>query len=119
MTTTSNTPITVTPKAVRMGKQRVIEFAGDSEVDPIGLRVGVKGGGCSGFYYVFEVATEVSERDETYTFDGLKVLVDKRSLKLLKGGVLDWEQKLMGYGFKWDNPNAVGDCGCGSSFNIA
>ena len=52
-------------------------------------------------------------------FDGLTVVVDHRSLEFLKGAVLDWEQGLMSYGFKWKNPNAVGDCGCGQSFEVA
>mgnify|MGYP001256774238 CR=1 FL=1 len=80
------------------------------------VRVGVKGGGCSGYYYVYDVATKRGKRDLVFDFDGLRVFVDDRSAALLAGGELDWETRLMGYGFKWKNPNATGDCGCGSRF---
>jgi iron-sulfur cluster assembly protein len=104
--------IKVTPKAVEMGKKQLI----DSGQRPLGLRLGVKGGGCSGYYYVYDVANKVRERDLVYDFDGLTVVMDNRSVELLEGATLDWEQKLLGYGFKWLNPNATGDCGCGASF---
>ncbi len=112
--TTEEPQITMTPKAVEMGKKQLL----DAREACLGLRIGVKGGGCSGYYYVYELAKKQRKRDLVYDFDGLYVFVDNRSLELLKGGVLDWEQKLMGYGFKWQNPNAKGDCGCGASFNI-
>ena len=115
MSETAETPrIRVTDKAVAMAKKQLEEAEGAV----LGLRVGVKGGGCSGYYYVYDVAKKIRERDLVYDFDGLKVVVDNRSLKLLEGAELDWEQKLMGYGFKWNNPNADGDCGCGASFNL-
>ncbi len=104
--------IQVTPRAVEMAKKRLE----DADVPVLGLRIGVKGGGCSGYYYVYDVATKVRSRDLVYDFDGLHVVVDNRSIELLAGATLDWEQKLMGYGFKWLNPNATGDCGCGASF---
>lgn len=109
--------IEVTPRAVEMGKRQLQEAAGKTHEDILGLRLGVKGGGCSGYYYVFEPATKQGKRDLVWDFDGLIVFVDNRSLKLLEGARLDWEQKLMGYGFKWENPHAKGDCGCGMSFN--
>lgn len=104
--------IQLTDKAVEMGKKQLIEAGGEVR----GLRLGVKGGGCSGYYYVYEVADSIRKRDIVYEFDGLSIVIDNRSLELLAGGTLDWEQKLLGYGFKWSNPNATGDCGCGSSF---
>jgi len=107
--------IAVTPKAVEMAKKKLLE----AEEPVLGLRVGVKGGGCSGYYYVFEFATKIRpKRDRVYDFDGLKVVVDDRSLELIRGATLDWEQRLMGYGFKWRNPNAKADCGCGESFSV-
>ncbi|MEM7607847.1 MAG: iron-sulfur cluster assembly accessory protein [Myxococcota bacterium] len=109
--TTSEPPISLTEKAIQMGKKQLREAGGG-----LGLRLGVKGGGCSGYYYVYEVADKVRSRDMSFDFGGLNIIVDHRSLELLKGGVLDWEQKLLGYGFKWQNPNATGDCGCGASF---
>src|SRR5512139_2013986 len=107
--------IRLTPKAVEMAKKTVR----DASEPVVGLRVGVKGGGCSGYSYVFELATKVRpQRDRVYDFDGLKVVVDDRSLELLAGATLDWETRLMGYGFKWQNPNAKSDCGCGESFSV-
>ncbi len=109
--------ITITPRAVEMGKRQLQEAAGKAEEEILGLRLGVKGGGCSGYYYVFEPATKQGKRDLVWDYDGLVVFVDNRSLKFLEGATLDWEQKLLGYGFKWENPLAKGDCGCGMSFN--
>ena len=107
--------ITLTPRAVEMAKQKVA----DQEVPVEGLRLGVKGGGCSGYYYVYDFATKIRpNKDLVFDFDGLKVVVDNRSIEFLAGAVLDWEQSLMGYGFKWKNPNATGDCGCGESFEV-
>jgi iron-sulfur cluster assembly protein len=109
----ANPPIRLTPKAVEMAKQKLSE-GGEGA---LGLRVGVRGGGCSGYAYVFDFATKVRPgRDLVFDFDGLKVVVDDRSVKFLEGSTLDWEQKLLGYGFKWVNPNATGGCGCGTSF---
>ncbi len=95
-----------------MGKRQLREAGGEA----LGLRLGVKGGGCSGYYYVYEVADKVRKRDQVFDFGGLNIVVDDRSIEFLAGGTLDWEQKLLGYGFKWQNPNATGDCGCGASF---
>lgn len=107
------TPFQVSPKAVEMAKKK-LEAAGEPV---IGLRVGVRGGGCSGLAYVFDFAKKIREgRDMTFEFDGLTIVVDDRSVEYLKGSMLDWEQKLLGYGFKWVNPNAKGGCGCGQSF---
>jgi iron-sulfur cluster assembly accessory protein len=108
-------PIELTPEAIKHGKRTLAE-AGEAGV--LGLRVGVKGGGCAGYSYVFDLATKVRPgRDVVYDFDGLAVIVDDRSVELLRGATLDWEQRLMGYGFKWKNPNAKDDCGCGVSFS--
>ena len=107
--------ITLTPKAVEMAKQKVADF--DTPVE--GLRLGVKGGGCSGYYYVYDFAKKIRpNKDLVFDFDGLKVVVDNRSIEFLAGAVLDWEQSLMSYGFKWKNPNATGDCGCGEAFEV-
>lgn len=111
--------IRVTEKAAQMGMKQLLEHAYEKGVQAVGLRLGVKGGGCSGYYYVYEPATKIRDKDLVWRFGELTVVVDPRSLKLLEGGTLDWEQKLMGYGFKWTNPNADGDCGCGASFNVA
>lgn len=109
-------PIRLTERAVEMGKRKLVEAQADLPELVLGLRLGVKGGGCSGYYYVYEIATKRGKRDLVYDFGGLPVFVDARSAELLRGGELDWETRLMGYGFKWSNPNATGDCGCGASF---
>lgn len=108
--------ITLTPKAVKMAKAKLADAGEPVE----GLRLGVKGGGCSGYYYVYDFAKKVRpNKDLVFDFDGLKVVVDNRSIEFLSGAVLDWEQSLMSYGFKWNNPNATGDCGCGESFEVS
>jgi iron-sulfur cluster assembly protein len=114
--TPGDPPIRLTERAIEMGKKRLVEAQEDTPELVLGLRLGVKGGGCSGYYYVYDVATKRGKRDLVFDFDGLRVFVDDRSAALLAGGELDWETRLMGYGFKWKNPNATGDCGCGSSF---
>jgi iron-sulfur cluster assembly protein len=107
--------ITLTPRAVQMAKQKVADL--DAPVE--GLRLGVKGGGCSGYSYVYDFAKKIRpDKDLVFEFDGLKVVVDNRSIKFLAGAILDWEQSLMSYGFKWNNPNANGGCGCGESFDV-
>lgn len=90
-----------------------------AEAPALGLRLGVRGGGCSGFSYVIDFAKKiVPERDLSCDFDGLTVVVDQRSVDYLQGATLDWETKLMGYGFKWNNPNVKSGCGCGESFEL-
>jgi iron-sulfur cluster assembly protein len=113
--TSEEIPITVSERAVEMGKQKLQE-AGEGH---IGIRVGVKGGGCSGLSYHFEFADSVREnRDLIMELDGLTLLVDKRSLKYLAGSELTWNDGLVEYGFRWQNPNAKKDCGCGTSFSV-
>jgi iron-sulfur cluster assembly protein len=108
-------PITVSPRAIEMGKKK-LEEAGAGYV---GIRVGVKGGGCSGLSYHFELAESVRDgRDHVMELDGLKLLVDKKSIKYLKGSLLDWNDGLVEYGFRWKNPNSTKECGCGSSFSV-
>lgn len=83
------------------------------------LRVGVKGGGCSGLSYGMGFAHEVDAGDLEFEQYGIKVLVDNESAPILKGTVISYKQSLMGGGFTIDNPNAIASCGCGSSFKTA
>src|SRR5947208_1446550 len=104
--------VSVTPKAVQKAKEALAKRGTPNGM----LRLGVKGGGCSGFSYVIEFADEARARDHVFEFDGLKVVVDPKSLVFLNGTVLDYEVKLMQHGFKFVNPNEKGGCGCGESF---
>ncbi|UJR79836.1 HesB/IscA family protein [Sandaracinus amylolyticus] len=107
--------IDLTPKAVEMAK-KAIERRGTPTA---ALRLGVRGGGCSGASYVIEFADRIRDRDRVFEFDGgLKVVVDPKSLVYLRGSVLDYEVKLMSHGFKFQNPNEKKGCGCGESFSI-
>ena len=83
------------------------------------LRVGVKGGGCSGMSYTmnFEDAANIQATDEVYDYDGFKVVCDPKSMLYLYGLVLDYSDALIGGGFQFTNPNAEQTCGCGKSFS--
>src|ERR1700737_3903608 len=86
-------------------------------IDEGGLRVGVKGGGCSGLSYTFAWEKQARGGDEVFEGpDGAKIFVDRKSLLYLNGTVLDYDTSLMGKGFVFNNPNAKATCGCGSSF---
>jgi iron-sulfur cluster assembly protein len=83
------------------------------------LRVGVKGGGCSGLSYVMDFDDTKTDTDDVFDVDGgLKVLVDKKSLLYLYGTTLTYSDGLNGKGFQWENPNASRTCGCGESFAL-
>jgi iron-sulfur cluster assembly accessory protein len=82
------------------------------------LRISVKGGGCSGFQYAFDIDRTRGEDDFVATRDGATVLVDLMSLEMLKGAELDFVDDLMGQSFRVKNPNAVASCGCGVSFSV-
>lgn len=82
------------------------------------LRVGVSGGGCSGFQYNFELSTERQVDDHEFERDGAKVVIDDTSLDLLAGAELDFVEDLSGAQFQMRNPNASSSCGCGMSFSI-
>ena len=79
------------------------------------IRVGIRGGGCTGFTYVFEWADELRPTDKLFEAHGVKVVTDPKSLVYLRGMTLDFVRGMMGHGFKFLNPNAKGECGCGES----
>uniref|UniRef100_A0A832M408 Iron-sulfur cluster assembly accessory protein n=1 Tax=Oscillatoriales cyanobacterium SpSt-402 TaxID=2282168 RepID=A0A832M408_9CYAN len=83
------------------------------------LRVGVRGGGCSGMSYTmnFEDPSNIQETDEVYDYEGFKVVCDPKSMLYLYGLVLDYSDALIGGGFQFTNPNANQTCGCGKSFS--
>jgi len=82
------------------------------------LRISVKGGGCSGFQYAFDIERERAEDDLVVVRDGAAIIVDPVSLDLIRGSELDFIDDLMGQAFKVKNPNAVASCGCGVSFSV-
>ena len=108
-------PVTLTPKAVQM-----IKITRDQEgIDPShGLRVAVRGGGCSGFEYALDFENEARESDWVYEQGDLKVYIDAVSARYLQGTSIDYVLGSTGAGFKFNNPNASGTCGCGSSFAV-
>ena len=102
------------------GAEKVQEFlAGQgAEIQTSGLRVGVRGGGCSGFQYALAFDTQRDD-DEVFEDHGLRILVDRPSLPYVRGAIVDYVDTLQGAGFKVDNPNVIAACGCGSSFRVA
>ncbi len=109
-------PILLTEKAAAEVKE-IIKSQSLPE-DKTRLRVGVKGGGCSGFQY--QLAFDEQRDDDTVFEDsGLRILVDTPSLPYVKGAIVDYVEGLQGAGFKVDNPNVIAACGCGSSFRVA
>ena len=103
-----------------MGAQKVQEFLASqsADVQTSGLRVGVRGGGCSGFQYALAFDSK-RDGDEVFEDHGLRILVDTPSLPYIRGAVVDYVEGLQGAGFKVENPNVVAACGCGSSFRVA
>ena len=83
-----------------------------------GLRLGVRGGGCSGLNYVMKFEPEGKSGDKVFLTNGAKVFVDFKSLLYLKGMTLDWKGSLMQEGFVFENPNAKSTCSCGVSFTV-
>jgi len=102
------------------GAEKVQEFLASQQADvqTHGLRVGVRGGGCSGFQYALAFD---QQRDDDQVFEdhGLRLLVNQESLPYVRGAVVDYVEGLQGAGFKVENPNVIAACGCGSSFQVA
>lgn len=105
--------LTLTPIAVT----KVKEIMSQQAPLPVGLRVAVVGGGCSGFSYHLAFESESNGMDRVIDFNGLKVFVDPTSLLYLDGTEIDYVETLEGSGFKFSNPNVKHTCGCGSSFS--
>lgn len=112
-TTTQTQPITLTEGAVK----QLMRIREEQNIPADhGLRVGVKGGGCSGFSYILGFDVE-KESDDSYEIGGLKVLMQKAHAIYLLGMEIDWVEGLNNRGFSFNNPNATDTCGCGTSFS--
>ena len=106
--------IEITERA-RNEVRRIIEE--QSLSDGTALRVGVKGGGCSGFSYLLDLTEQERETDELFEEHDIKVVCDPKSYLYLNGTSIDFKDEVMGRGFVFNNPNATSSCGCGSSFS--
>ena len=113
--TKSRREITISDKAVEFAKKKLLARG----TPDAAVRLGVKGGGCSGFSYVIQFEdTPAQDRDTVYEAGGVRFYVDKKSFVYLAGSVLDYEQTLMFQGFKFKNPQEASSCGCGHSFTV-
>lgn len=115
MSVQTESEINITEKALSQIRQIKEE---NNISEDHGLRVGVKGGGCSGLQYTLGFDKNSNEGDTIIDFDGIKLFVDGKSLFYLAGTVLDFTDGLNGKGFVFNNPNAVKTCGCGESFGV-
>jgi iron-sulfur cluster assembly accessory protein len=107
-------PLNMTPSAIA----KVREIMATQDPIPAGLRVGVVGGGCSGFQYSMAFENQPGMMDKVFTYDGLKVFIDSTSLMYLNNCVVDYVETFEAAGFKFENPNVKSTCGCGSSFSV-
>ncbi len=104
--------ISLTDKAV----EKVREILNNENKQDHALRIGVKGGGCSGFSYTLDIDKIFVESDQVFEEKGIKIVVDAKSFIYLSGIHVDYVENLSGSGFSFSNPNATRTCGCGSSF---
>jgi iron-sulfur cluster assembly accessory protein len=112
--TVKKQPLTLSPTAIA----KVREIMATQDPIPAGLRIGVVGGGCSGFQYSMAFENQSGMMDKVYSFDDLKVFIDATSLMYLNGCIVDYVETLEAAGFKFENPQVKSTCGCGSSFNV-
>ena len=108
-------PINLSDTATREIKSIIEQQELDAET--VKLRVGVKGGGCSGFSYLLDLTETQRDNDEEFEVEGLRVVCDPKSYLYLNGTSIDFKDEVMGRGFVFNNPNATSTCGCGSSFS--
>ncbi|MBI2192865.1 MAG: iron-sulfur cluster insertion protein ErpA [Planctomycetes bacterium] len=114
-TTTEASPIKLTSEAIQ--EIKVILKEQEMPASTV-LRIGIVGGGCSGFQYHMGLEESASDDDETVEAEGVKIVVDPLSLQYLRGVTIDFQESIQGRGFVFDNPNAKSTCGCGSSFSV-
>lgn len=107
---------TETIRLTATAREMVQNLLEQKNVPDYGLRIFVSGGGCSGMQYGMALDSDAGENDHVINSEGVRVFVDPISMMYLSGSVVDYEDSLMGGGFRIDNPNAVSSCGCGHSF---
>lgn len=105
-------------KVTDTAKQKAISLMAEEGKVNAFIRVGVEGGGCSGLMYKLEFDTTMQENDKEFEDNGLKIVMDKKSVLYLAGTILDFSGGLNGKGFVFNNPNAGRTCGCGESFSL-
>ncbi len=105
--------ITLTEKAISKLRDHL-----SKDPDSIGVKMGVQGGGCSGFQYTFSIISEEDPDDRKFEQSGVAVYIDKKSYIFLINTEIDYVEDLMGSGFKFNNPSANRTCGCGESFGV-
>jgi len=109
---------TIMIKLTKKAGDKVKEIISNKEKKPLGLRVGVRGGGCSGFSYYLNFSYEQEERNKEIESEGITIYVDPKSYLYLMGTEIDFVDELNQSGFKFVNPNAKRTCGCGESFSV-
>ncbi|HEX5727263.1 MAG TPA: iron-sulfur cluster insertion protein ErpA [Longimicrobiaceae bacterium] len=114
-TETAASPVVLTATAAAEVRRYMEE---QGVTDAAGLRVGVLPGGCSGFQYGLNIEDEVGEDDLVFESAGVRLFVDPFSVQYLNGTEIDYVSTFQGSGFTFNNPNAAGGCGCGSSFTV-
>ncbi|TXD36058.1 iron-sulfur cluster assembly accessory protein [Lujinxingia vulgaris] len=109
--------IGITPLAAEKARKMMVDNNLSPEANN-GIRIGVKSGGCSGLNYVLDIVDSPSDNDRVFERNGVKIFCDPRSYLYLNGTEIDFEDSVMGGGFKFNNPNARRSCGCGTSFAV-
>ena len=108
-------PLKLTDTAIKeikhIAEQQKLDLAN------VSLRLGVKGGGCSGFSYILDITEQTADNDESFQQDGVTIVCDPKSYLYLNGTEVDFKDEMMGRGFVFKNPNATSSCGCGQSFS--
>ena len=115
-TQTQEQVVVLTELAAR--EVKTIIASQELDADKVRLRVGVKGGGCSGFSYLLDLTETQKDSDELFEQHGVKIIIDPKSMLYLAGVIVDFKDEIMGRGFVFNNPNASSSCGCGSSFSV-
>ena len=105
--------ITITDNAMKRFKKNL-----SNNHDALGLRISVKSTGCNGYSYVLDYASEINDMDKVYNVSQVSILIDNESMPFIKGTEIDFIDEGLNQVFKFKNPNATGECGCGESFSV-